>query len=227
MTNLKYLLKTNQHQFQNILNHSFNQGLFSGNLPTKTYQFFVDQDTLYLQGFTNILRLIALKMNDTQYRDLFRKLHEDCMIFEQSMLANTSQHLFKPVITSSLTNYLKHLAGSLANDTPVIVSIAAIFPCFWIYCELGKHAKENYDIDRPDHPYKDWLGTYTDPTYVEATDELMHAFEHLLQEVEDSDILDRVKSTFSKSFSLEYEFFADCCTNHSALEIMPETTARI
>ena len=46
-----------------------------------------------------------------------------------------------------------------------------MLPCYWIYAEVGAalHARLTGRADAGEHPYADWIATYADEGFAEAT----------------------------------------------------------
>ena len=118
----------------------------------------------------------------------------------------TAEQVFPTSVTSG---YLRHLLGSgkvssWAADSEYERLVGAVLPCFWIYADVGSRL---LDRNRADHPYANWLATYSDPNFAEATTAAVRILEAVLERSGD-DIRGIIHHAFQESTRWEHAFFA-------------------
>ncbi len=69
-------------------------------------------------------------------------------------------------------SYVDHLLAASASGSYGVL-VAALLPCFWLYAEVGKtlHAQFLEAGAPAAHPYAEWLRTYADEDFAQATRE--------------------------------------------------------
>ena len=146
--------------YNKILELDFVRELMNGTLPQDKFRFYIQQDTLYLNGFAKTLAGIAARLDNPEYSDAFVAFAGDTMAVERDMHKSFHEILGKgkaiePSPTCLLyTSYmLKHL-----SDASVEVAMAAILPCFWVYMEVGEYILANQT--KGENQYQEWIDTY-------------------------------------------------------------------
>ena len=146
-----------------ILRHPFISGLADGSLARESFKFYVIQDALYLREFARALSITAGRAPRDEWIIMFnehaagalkveRVLHET--FFKEFGLAPRDVAA-TPLAPTNLA-YTSYLIAA-AYGAPFHEAIAALLPCYWIYCEVGKEL-ERYGS--PDALYTRWIGTY-------------------------------------------------------------------
>jgi hydroxymethylpyrimidine/phosphomethylpyrimidine kinase len=66
--------------------------------------------------------------------------------------------------------YVDHLLAASASGSYGVL-VAAILPCYWLYAEVGQRLHHGFVAagEPSGHPYADWLRTYADEAFAEAT----------------------------------------------------------
>ena len=114
----------------------FIRALGDGSLPQENFIFYLQQDVLYLQHYSQIMNLIVAKL---------------------------LQH--KEIVTQQAPSFLFYTAflyQQLATK-PLPVIIASILPCFYIYQQVGKQLLSHKNIHT--NPYLRWIEAYNCPEY--------------------------------------------------------------
>ena len=142
--------------------------LFDGSLSDERFTYYLAQDAHYLADYARALAATAAKAPTADEVAFFAKAaHESIVVERQLHETHVSQiERWRPSPTCrAYTSYLLGLAqtGSYAE------LVAGVLPCFWIYQDVGArlHAEAG---DLAKHPYGDWIGTYGDPAFAEATE---------------------------------------------------------
>lgn len=153
--------------YNKILELDFIAELMNGSLPREKFNFYIEQDALYLADFGKVLAFIAAKLDDSGFAEDFLGFAKDTMLVERAVhetyLQNVDTKNLKAAPACALyTGYLHRI-----NSTyPVEVAAASVLPCFWIYKEVGDYilAKSS----RAGNPYEMWINTYGGDEYGSA-----------------------------------------------------------
>jgi hydroxymethylpyrimidine/phosphomethylpyrimidine kinase len=152
---------------QQIASSEFVGQLGEGSLPNEAFIWYLAQDALYLDAYSGFLAAAAR----------LAPSRDECEFWEHSSTSAVDTELalhtaWVPAEVRAQTGpsattqaYLSHLTDAEASGDYAILT-AAVLPCFWIYAEVGEAlAKRNHDA----HPYTEWLATYSDEAFAEAT----------------------------------------------------------
>lgn len=146
--------------YSSIIEMPFNQELLSGTLLLERFQFYMQQDGVYLVEFSRALSLIASRCFNHPYTLDFIRFAEGAVVVERSL----HEGYFKQFNVTGTTeasptcqNYTQFLLTKASLDQ-VEVAMAAVLPCFWIYKKAGDYiyANQREGIN----PYQDWINTY-------------------------------------------------------------------
>jgi thiaminase/transcriptional activator TenA len=142
------------------LKHPFVQGLGSGALDAQAFRRYVDQDAFFLRAFFQAYALAAARSDDLEQGRVFHELMGG-VLDELKLHARYAESLdidiehTKPHrATSAYTDFLLRTAwhGNLDEI------LAAMVPCMRLYMYLGGELSAHL---RPEHPYEDWIKTYS------------------------------------------------------------------
>jgi thiaminase/transcriptional activator TenA len=157
---------------QAIKDHPFNRELAAGTLHREKFQFYIVQDSIYLEAYSRALSLASAKAPDTDAMLEFagaatvaiqveRALHAG--FFKQFGVTEQSRAATEPSPTCmNYTNFLLTTA-TVGNYAELV---AAILPCFWVYWEVGQHIAS---VTKRPNTYDAWIDTYADKSFGEAT----------------------------------------------------------
>ncbi|CAM2987815.1 TenA family protein [Legionella worsleiensis] len=202
------LIHINQKSLDLIYSHPFNQELLAGTLPKAKFGHYLRDDFLYLRVFAKVLHTLAARtqiINPSLSLQLTQLAHE-VVSSEHSMQLKYSAH-FKDFhehqMGTAITHYSDYLLTA-STQAKIPEALCSILPCFWIYYQLGmlKSPKEIMT----DHPYDDWIATYSSDEFVRITLELAATVNSLVNKSHQSKQL-RLVSAFTKSVSYELDFF--------------------
>ncbi|BAC18401.1 phosphomethylpyrimidine kinase [Corynebacterium efficiens YS-314] len=152
-----------------ILDSGFIRGLGDGTLSREEFLFYIDQDAHYLRQYSRALATLSSRAPDAPAQVDWATSAAECITVEAELhrtylnkgLAETGVSAPSPV-TMAYTDFL--IARSHADD--YVVGAAAVLPCYWLYAEIGLIlAKQNH----PEHPYTDWLDTYSGEGFLAGT----------------------------------------------------------
>jgi thiaminase/transcriptional activator TenA len=160
------------------LDHPFVRGLADGTLDRAVFSRYVAQDAFFLRAFLRAYGLAAAKSDDWKQARLFHELMggivEELKLHENYAIElGIDLEVVKPyVATSVYTDFLLRVAW----QNSVAEIIAAMTPCLRLYAFLGTELSASL---RPQHPYQDWITTYSSPEFIQACSRL----EALLDEI--------------------------------------------
>lgn len=156
--------------------HPFVQGIGDGTLPLCRFAYFIGQDYVYLQDFSQVLAMGAARATCRADEPLFLRhagtvhaveaeLHRDLApslgLEPKALLATTPGP-----VTVAYTDHLMRAAWT----RPYPVLVASVLPCYWIYREVGRKLA----LKVPEHPqYRAWIETYAGDAYGQAVEEML------------------------------------------------------
>lgn len=146
--------------FNRIIIHPFNQELMNGTLTQDRFQFYIQQDAIYLGDFSKALSLIAARCFNNPYTLDFIRFAEGAVVVEKALhYGYIKQFEIKEDLEISPTcqNYSQYLLTKASLDQ-VEIAMAAVLPCFWIYKKVGDHLYANQTAIN--NPYQEWIDTY-------------------------------------------------------------------
>ncbi|MGQ9836706.1 MAG: thiaminase II [Cyanobacteriota bacterium] len=158
--------------YQQILAHPFNQELAAGTLSQARFQFYLQQDALYLTDFARALGLIGARSQGAEQVVSFLTFAVGAIVAERSLHESYFRlYEVQPETTYTPTcfTYTRFLLASAALD-PYEVAIAAVLPCFWIYREVGS---EIYRTAKPNNPYQQWIDTYAGEEFAQVVQQAL------------------------------------------------------
>lgn len=144
---------------------AFIRELGDGTLSREAFGWYLAQDALYLRDYARVLAeasRLAPTLDDQQF---WAGGAHSALVTELQLHADWLGGAALPGPSRTTTAYLDHLLAVAARgDYRVLV--AAVLPCYWLYADLGRRL---HSLATDDHPYRDWLLTYGDPAFAEAT----------------------------------------------------------
>ncbi|MGW6661162.1 TenA family protein [Rhodococcus sp. NPDC055024] len=154
----------------------FLKRLGDGTLPLDAFRTYIEQDKLYLEGYSKALSLVAAHAPDPQSAGFWSNSASTAATVESALHDGLLTGGILPAGSGNLEHsqaclgYVSYLTATAATS-PYPVSAAAVLPCFWIYAEVGRDlaasAREVLDAD-PSHPYAQWVTTYDAPEFHES-----------------------------------------------------------
>jgi hydroxymethylpyrimidine/phosphomethylpyrimidine kinase len=151
----------------------FIRGLAAGTLAEDQFAYYLAQDAIYLNGYSRALAR-ASALAPTEAAQLFwARSAQQCLEVESELhrtwlSTRTVEHVLGPVTKS----YVDHLLAASSSGSYAVL-VAALLPCFWLYAEVGQtlHAQFLAAGAPEAHPYAEWLRTYADEDFAQATRE--------------------------------------------------------
>ncbi|MFE6970200.1 bifunctional hydroxymethylpyrimidine kinase/phosphomethylpyrimidine kinase [Isoptericola sp. NPDC057653] len=142
----------------------FVRALGDGSLAADRFRTYLEQDAIYLREYSRCLARASQLAPTRAEQTFWAGGAHGALVTELDL--HTSWLGGEPTdVPASRTTaaYLEHLRGA-GDDYATLV--AAVLPCYWIYQDVGERLAA---LNRPDHPYSAWLGTYADEEFAAST----------------------------------------------------------
>lgn len=171
------------------------------------------QDARYLEAFADACSLISVRCSHPTEKLWFVDAARLALVVEQELhtgygeqLGYTPEDVWNLELTPNARAYSSHMVAS-AQSGSLLVALAALAPCPWLYTEIGMNLP-----DIPDsHPYAAWLSTYADPGFVTYTNELLERLEQRARHASPED-RNAAMSAFRVSVRYEWMFWQQAWT---------------
>lgn len=199
----------NQALYRQILNMPFNAELTSGTLTRDRFQHYIIQDAHYLEGFARTLSIASAKGLNSDHVVHFAGAAQTAIIVERSLHADyfqlfgvTSDEFAAVEPTPVCEHYVSYLIRTASLET-FEVTIAALLPCFWVYCEVGK---DIFKRSVKSNPYQAWIDTYAGEDFEEAVQAVIKVFDEVAESASGS-VRQRMLHAFRRAVQLEWMFW--------------------
>ncbi|MFT4215743.1 MAG: TenA family protein [Micropruina sp.] len=145
----------------------FVRALGDGTLPVDAFTWYLAEDALYLGRYAQSLAAAARLATDEAERAFWQECSTSAIATELQLHESwVAPEVVERTPPSPVTTaYLDHFAA-VESTGDYAVLVAALLPCFWIYADVGDTLAAR---NRPGHPFADWLSTYADEAFAEAT----------------------------------------------------------
>jgi len=188
-----------------LINLPFIRELAEGTLDRERFNFYVQQDALYLVDYTRALSLIASKADKAERMLQFLKFAEYSLEVEKERHDSyMATHAIKPADRKSIscvayTNFLL----SVAALEPIEVAMASILPCFCVFQKVAEHIYVNASDN---NPYRDWIDLYAGEEYKQATDQALEMTDVMASRAGET-TREKMKEAFVLATKMEYMFW--------------------
>jgi thiaminase/transcriptional activator TenA len=150
--------------YAQTLEHPFLKGLADGTLSRGRFQFYLQQDALYLRAFSQALNTLASKAPREDWaltlsRHAIESIETERQLHDSILKAYGAAAVTEMAPVNAA--YTNHLLAAVSRES-FGHGLAAVLPCYWIYWEVGKDLKKRGSKD-PD--YQKWINQYADPAY--------------------------------------------------------------
>jgi thiaminase/transcriptional activator TenA len=193
--------------YETIVSHGFVQQLAAGTLLAAKFQYYIQQDALYLTDFSRALAQLAVKASTPGDILAFTEFAANAIRVERILhetyftLYNIQPETEKKPACFAYTNFL--LATTATQS--LAVGAAAVLPCFWIYREVGKYI---YGQAHPQNPYQAWIDTYAGDAFDQVVSQMLDLTERLANEASPAE-RENMQKAFAQSSRLEWYFWND------------------
>ena len=192
--------------YKSILNMSFIEELADGSLPMNKFQFYIIQDSLYLEHFGRALALIGAKAHHIDDTLAYIRFAETALVVEKALHESYFKDFGvsdKGVIQPVCHHYTHFLKSTTAFEA-VEVAMAATLPCFWIYKNVGEYIIANYQSYN--NPFDKWIATYGGDDFNEAVNNAIALCDRAAQNTTTA-IRDKMTEAFITASRMEYQFW--------------------
>ncbi|MDI7276068.1 MAG: thiaminase II [Anaerolineae bacterium] len=192
--------------YQAIIAHPFNRELTQGTLPRDKFEFYIQQDALYLADFGRALAIMAGRSGTVERALDFVRFAEGAVVVERALHGSYFQ-LFgirEPATVQcpacfAYTNYLIATTSTRSYEE----GVAGLLPCFWIYREVGRHIHRQAVAA---NPYQKWIDTYASDDFDRLVRRALAIAEETAQEASAGG-RERMREAFVTSSRLEWMFW--------------------
>jgi thiaminase/transcriptional activator TenA len=198
--------KQTKNRYQSILKMPFVSELANGTLPKEKFQFYMAQDSLYLEHFGRALALIAARANNISHTLKYLKYAETAIVVENILYESYFKDFGlteKGEIQPACHHYIHFLKSTAALES-VEIAMAAVLPCFWIYKKVGDHIYNN--LKSENNPYQRWIDTYGGEEFADAVLQAISLCDQIASETTPS-IREKMTEAFITSSRMEYHFW--------------------
>jgi len=198
--------KQTENRYQSILKMPFVSELANGTLPKEKFQFYMAQDSLYLEHFGRALALIAARANNINHTLKYLKYAETAIVVENILHESYFKDFGlteKGEIQPACHHYIHFLKSTAALES-VEIAMAAVLPCFWIYKKVGDHIYNN--LKSENIPYQRWIDTYGGEEFADAVLQAISLCDQIASETTPS-IREKMTEAFITSSRMEYHFW--------------------
>lgn len=193
--------------YQSTVDHPFNKELASGTLNVAKFQFYLEQDALYLVDFSRALALAGSKASTPEEIAVFLSFANGALIAERSLHQYYFDHYSivpQQVQAPACFSYTNFLIATATHRT-YQETLAALLPCFWVYNEVGLHLSK---ICEPNNPYQKWIDTYSSKDFAAVVNQAIALTDLIAApEFTDRHTLKLMEQAFLSSCRLEWMFW--------------------
>ncbi len=198
--------------YEAILSHGFVEELMAGSLPSPTFQYYIQQDALYLADFSRALSQLAARSANPDDMLQFTQFAQNAILVERALHETYfSLYAIEPETTKmpacfAYTNYL--LATTSLQS--IAVGAAAVLPCFWIYRQVGKYI---YQQAIRENPYRAWIDTYAGDAFDQSVTQMLQLTDQFAELASPTERAN-MQEAFRVSSRLEWYFWNDAYTQN-------------
>ncbi len=191
--------------WRRIFAHPFLQEIKDGTLPVETFQYYLGQDYIYLEGFARTIAMALSKApNSSRLEELSRRLLTPIeRPLHQKLVAAagiTMEQVQQTTPSPSNTGYINHMLAA-ASRYGLGPTAAALLPCPWTYHEL------RHELGQSEHPlYGQWTSFYVSGALQESVDSWRGFVDHAAQQASPEE-LEAMRQAFLTSSRYEYMFW--------------------
>jgi len=188
--------------------HPFVKGIVEGSLPLEKFKYYMLQDAYYLKHYSKVLSIAATKAETneeiTYFLNQANYIHEAELelhrtVFKELQVTEEEIAQFDPA--PAAYNYVSHMYTA-AHNGDVAEAFAAMFPCPWLYAEIGqkyKHAKPGVAL------YEQWIALYSSDEFAETIRYQKERMDRYAEEQPEKVAI--FKRHFEKSCYYEWKFW--------------------
>jgi len=187
----------------------FNVELTEGALPQDKFQFYMLQDSLYLETYSRVLSIASAKAPLPEMMLEFSLAAQEALVVERALHESFFEAygvdqatIAATTATPTCLNYTNYLLAT-AHNASFEECVAALLPCFWVYWDVGVHIAERASAN---NPYQTWIDTYSDPQFAESVQRIVEITDRLAR-VASPRTLELMRVAFMQSARFEWMFW--------------------
>jgi len=151
--------KETEYILQQVKETPFIRELMAGTLPKEVFNFYVNQDRIYLSEYKKVLAQIGIKCLDENDTHFFLDASIGIINVENALHQNfLKQEATTNYPSPSCELYISYLSR-MVHTKSLEEGLAAVLPCFTIYKQVGDYILEN-QTNKDNNPYQNWISTY-------------------------------------------------------------------
>ncbi len=165
--------------FESILSLPFIQELKAGSLAREKFNFYMQQDSIYLASYVQVLSHIASRLPIEVYRIKLLEFAVDGVAVEKAIHQDFLSGINGTAIPSPTCQLYTSFLKAQAYEE-VEVEMASVLPCFWVYQRVGETILTAVK-DLASNPYEKWIETYADQRFAESTRQAIEICDRLAE----------------------------------------------
>ena len=194
--------------YQQIVDMPFIEQLSNGTLPKEKFQFYMQQDAMYLADYGRALAALGARASSNEMALDFFEFGKHALVVESGLhesyfnefgLSSSEPNRLEPVCH----HYVHYLKSCVAFQ-PVEVAVAAVLPCFWIYKEVGDLIYSQ--AQHQNNPYQSWIDTYAGEDFAQGVRKAKAYCEQLAEQTTPK-LRKEMLTAFQTASRLEYMFW--------------------
>ena len=191
--------------------HPFVKGIGDGTLDKEKFEYWLQQDYVYLIDYARSFAFAAGKADELEVMQKFAELLDGVLNTEMQMHRSyaaefgiSQEELEKVEKSPTCQAYTDFLVRTASVGTlPEI--IAALVPCFWGFLEVGERLAQEGDTSE-DNPYRDWIEMYSSDEFEDLSDWSKELMNEMAEDASERE-RERLKEVFVTSSRLELKFW--------------------
>lgn len=189
---------------EQIYDQPFVRELGAGTLSRERFTYYLAQDAHYLADYARALAAAAVKAPLAEELAFFASSAHTAVVVERELHAKHVHDIEAHRPSPTCAAYTAHLL-SVAHTQGYAELVGAVLPCFWIYEDVGARLL-GVAGDVSEHPYGDWIATYSDPAFAAST-ETVRGIADRAAAAADPETVRRMLDAFVTSSRYEWMFW--------------------
>lgn len=182
----------------------FVRDLAGGTLDRAKFDYYMTQDALYLAEYARALAACAAQSTTGEDLVFWAESARDCIVVERALHDSHVGDVSDREASPTCVAYTGHL-HSLVSAGCYPALAAGVLPCFWIYEDVGRALVASAG-DLSVHPYGDWIATYVDESFAQATRTAIGTVDRLAAG-SSAEVRQRMLTAFERAARFEYLFW--------------------
>jgi thiaminase/transcriptional activator TenA len=188
-----------------IKKQPFINQLIDGSLPADVFQFYIQQDAMYLGEYKKVLAAVGIKCGRVEDTQFFLDAATGIINVENALhqiFLKEEPRYQEPSPTCEL--YTSYLTRMVTNHS-IEEALAAVLPCFTIYKEVGDYIQA-HQTNKKENPYQDWIDTYGGEAFATSVKSAV-AITNRYAQNKSTKVLQKMDAAFVKASKLEWMFW--------------------